>query len=107
MAFRFEDLKVFHIAVDLSNKIDLITDTFPVKEKYSLVPQMKKAADSVILNIAEGSIGQSIPEFKRFLSMSMRSAIEVVAALYLCLKRNYISEEQHKKYYSEYEVLVK
>lgn len=39
--------------------------------------------------------------------MSMRSAIEVVAALYLCLKRNYISEDQHKKYYSEYEVLVK
>lgn len=107
MAFRFEDLKIFHIAVDLSNQIDLLTDSFPAKERFSLVSQMKRAADSVVLNIAEGSTGQSIPEFKRFLNMSMRSAIEVVAALYLCLKRNYISEEQHKKYYSEYEVLVK
>ena len=69
MAFRFEDLKVWHTAVDLSNEIDLLTCKFPKSEIYSLCSQMKRAADSVVLNIAEGSTGQSIPEFKRFLSI--------------------------------------
>jgi len=68
---------------------------------------MKRAADSVVLNIAEGSTGQSIPEFKRFLDIALRSAIEVVACLYLAHKRKYISEEVYRKYYDEYEVLCK
>lgn len=67
MAFRFEELRVWHIAADLSNEIDLLAKKFPVEERYSLASQMKRAADSVALNIAEGSTGQSIPEFKRFL----------------------------------------
>lgn len=68
---------------------------------------MKKAADSVVLNIAEGSTGQSIPEFKQFLNMALRSAIEVVACLYLAYKRSYISEEIYRKHYDAYEVLCK
>src|SRR5258706_12294359 len=102
MAFRFEELKVWHIAADLSNEIDLLTKTFPVEERFSLASQMKRAADSVVLNIAEGSTGQSIPEFKRFLDIALRSAIEVVACLYLAHKRKYISEEVYRKYYDEY-----
>ncbi|MFV0605989.1 MAG: four helix bundle protein [Niabella sp.] len=100
-------MKVFHIAVDLSNEIDSLTNAFPSKEKFSLLSQIKRAADSVVLNIAEGSTGQTIPEYKRFLNISLRSAIEVVAALYLAFKRNYITEEQHKKLYADYEMLVK
>jgi len=49
MAFRFEDLKVWHIAADLSNEIDLLAKTFPVEERFSLATQMKRAADSVVL----------------------------------------------------------
>lgn len=107
MAFRFEELKVWHIAADLSNEIDLLAKTFPVEERYSLASQMKRAADSVALNIAEGSTGQSIPEFKRFLGISLRSAIEVVACLYLAHKRKYILSEAYQKYYNEYEILCK
>jgi len=50
-------------------------------------------ADSVALSIAEGSTEQSDPEFKRFLGIALRSAIEVVAVLFLASGRNYISEE--------------
>lgn len=88
MAFRFEELKVWHIAVDLSNEIDKLVKAFPVEERFSLASQMKRAADSVVLNIAEGSTGQTIPEFKRFLDIALRSAIEVVACLFLAEKRN-------------------
>jgi four helix bundle protein len=107
MAFRFEELKVWHIAADLSSEIDLLAKTFPAEERYSLASQMKRAADSVVLNIAEGSTGQTVPEFKRFLDIALRSAIEVVACLYLARKRKYITDEVYQKNYNEYEILCK
>lgn len=60
---------------------------------------MKRAADSVSLNIAEGSTGQSNPEFKRFLNYALRSNIEVVNCLHLARRRGYISIEVFDKYY--------
>jgi four helix bundle protein len=107
MAFRFEELKVWHMAADLSNEIDLLARRFPKIELFSLTSQIKRAADSVVLNIAEGSTGQSIPEFKRFLGIALRSAIEVVACLYLAHKRNYITPEEYKLKYDKYELLCK
>lgn len=107
MAFRFEELKVWHHAADLSNEIDLLAKEFPIEERFSLAQQIKRAADSVVLNIAEGSTGQTVPEFKRFLDIALRSAVEVVACLYLARKRKYITEDLFVKYYSEYEKLCK
>jgi four helix bundle protein len=107
MAFRFEELKVWQIALRLCNEIDILVKKFPREELYSLSSQMKRAADSVVLNIAEGSTGQSKPEFKRFLSISLRSAIEVVACLFISHTRKYINEEEFKKYYDEYDILCK
>ncbi len=107
MAFRFEDLKVWQKTLELSNEIDLITRSFPKIEMFSLALQIKKAADSVVLNIAEGSTGQSIPEYKRFLGFALRSAIEVVACLFISKSRKYLSEDDFKKYYHEYEILCK
>jgi four helix bundle protein len=107
VAFRFEGLKVWNKAVDLSNDIDLVAKNFPVEERFNLASQMKRAADSVVLNIAEGSTGQSIPEFKRFLGIALRSAVEVVACLHLVVKRKYINEIGFKKLYAGYEILCK
>jgi len=107
MAFRFEELKVWQIALRLSNEVDILTKTFPREELYSLCSQMKRAADSVVLNIAEGSTGQSIPEYKRFLGIALRSAIEVVACLFISQARKYINDVDFKKYYDEYEILCK
>lgn len=107
MAFRFEELKVWQMALDLSNEIDLLSKKFPVEERFSLSSQIKRAADSVVLNIAEGSTGQTKPEFKRFLDIALRSAVEVVACLFMAIKRNYINKEEFDKNYTAYEVICK
>lgn len=107
MAFRFEDLEVWKRAISLSNEIDIIAKEFPKIELFSLVSQIKRAADSVVLNIAEGSTGQSKPEFRRFLNYSLRSAIEVVSCLFLAKSRSYISPDDFQRLYGEYEVLCK
>ena len=93
MGFKFEKLKVWQKAVELSLLVHDVSRTFPKEELYILTSQIKRAADSVSLNIAEGSTGQTAPEFKRFLSIAMGSAIEVVGCLHLAQKRSMISSQ--------------
>jgi len=93
--------------MDLDEEINQLTKNFPKDEIYILTSQIKRAADSVILNIAEGSTGQSKAVFKVFLGYSLRSAIEVVSCLFIAKRRNYINEEKFKTLYSDYETLVK
>ena len=83
MPYKFEKLIVWQKAVDLSDVVNQVTKGFPKDEIYILTSQMKRAADSVSLNIAEGSTGQSNPEFNRFLGIALRSAIEVVGCIFL------------------------
>lgn len=107
MAFRFESLQVWQIALDLDDPINQLTKSFPKEEVYILTSQIKRAADSVVLNIAEGYTGQTKAVFKVFLSYALRSAIEVVSCKFIAKKRNYITDEQFQLFYNEYEVLVK
>jgi four helix bundle protein len=107
MAFRFEDLIIWKNAFGLCDEIDKLAKAFPNIELFSLTTQIKKAADSVVLNIAEGFTGQSKIEFKRFLNYSLRSAIEVVSCLFMAKKRNYIDDITFKKIYNDYEICAK
>ncbi len=108
MAFKFEQLKIWQQALELSCTIgDLCNKFFPHYELYNLSNQIRKASDSVVLNIAEGCTGQSRPEFARFLGYALRSAIEVVACLFIARKKQYIGEDAFVSLYQEYEVLCK
>jgi len=107
MAFKFENLKIWQKAFDLSDEIHLISLKFPKIELFSLTSQIKRAADSVVLNICEGSTGLSNAEFTRFLNISLRSAIEVAGCLMLAKRRNYVTENIYTKLYNEYEHLCR
>lgn len=93
MAFKFEKLEVWRESVELSSAVHNVTLSFPKDELYVLTSQIKRAADSVSLNIAEGSTGQTNAEFRRFLSFAIRSGIEVIGCIYLAKKRNLINED--------------
>jgi four helix bundle protein len=107
MPFKFEKLIIWQLAIEMANNIHLMTRSFPKEEMFSLTTQIKKAADSVALNIAEGSTGQSNPEQQRFLGYAQRSGIEVVSALYLAIKREYITKEIFDFRYNELDSLIK
>lgn len=107
MALKFENLRVWQMALDLSVEIDELSFSFPKREEYVLSPQIRRAADSIALNIAEGSTGQSTAEFKRFLGISLRSAIEVIACLHLGKKRKIISDENFTLFYDKITILIK
>jgi four helix bundle protein len=91
--FKFEKLEVWKKALKLTAEIDLLTKSFPRDELYVLTAQMKRSADSIVLNIAEGSTGQSNAEFRQFLKYSLRSGVELVAALYIAHERYLIPNQ--------------
>lgn len=107
MAFKFEKLKVWQRAIDFSYDIHNLTRDFPKEELYILTSQIKRAADSIALNIAEGSTGQSNAEFNQFLRYALRSAIEVVSCLFIGKKRKLINDIDFKKFYNESEEIIK
>lgn len=99
MSFKFEKLIIWQHAMDLGEDINTLSDKFPQKELYNLSSQMRRAVDSVALNISEGSIGQSNPEQKKFIGYASRSLAEVVTCLYKAKRRNYINDKEFKKQY--------
>lgn len=105
--FNFEKLKVWEKSIHLSSNIHDLIKNFPSQEKYVLSSQILRASDSISLNIAEGSTGQSPKEFNRFLSYALRSCIEVVACLYLAKDRNLISQEIFISTYQDAEEIIK
>lgn len=107
MAFKFENLIVWQKAMDLNDLIFRISKNFPSEEKFNLTSQIRRAVDSVSLNIAEGSTSQSNPEFARFLGYSIRSTVEVVCALFIAKRRSYLSEDVFNDAYAKSEELVK
>lgn len=66
MPFKFEKLEIWKMAIDVADNIHNLTRNFPKEEMFSLTSQIKRAADSISLNIAEGSTGQSDPEQLKF-----------------------------------------
>jgi four helix bundle protein len=93
MAYKFEKLEVWQLAVEYFDLVYQIAEQLPKNEEYNLRSQIIRAATSIALNIAEGSTGQSDAEQSRFLSMALRSLIETVACLHLVKRRNYVSAE--------------
>ncbi|MGN6530940.1 MAG: four helix bundle protein [Ginsengibacter sp.] len=106
MPFKFEKLKIWQMALDVAFEIHELTRSFPKEELFILTAQIKRAADSISLNIAEGSTGQTNPEQKRFLGYAQRSALEVVGCLYLGKKRSLVSDVQFNTHYNTLDNLV-
>jgi four helix bundle protein len=94
MSFKFEKLEIWKMAIEVADDVHNLTRSFPKDEMFSLTSQMKRAADSISFNIAEGSTGQSDPEQVKFIGYSQRSALEVVNCIYLATRRNYIDQTQ-------------
>lgn len=55
--------------------------TLPADERFNLIQQIRRAATSVHLNIAEGCSRKSLPERKRYFEISRGSVIEIDAVL--------------------------
>lgn len=99
--FKFEKLIIWQKAMDYGEIIDQLALSFPEREKFNLTSQIRRAADSVALNISEGSIGQSNPEQRKFVGYSIRSLAEVVTCSFKAKRRRYIQETEFVELYKD------
>lgn len=95
------------MARDYARKVYSATARFPRHEDYGLRSQMNRAANSISLNIAEGSAKGSDKAFDYHLEIAIGSTFEVVAASFHAIDHAYITSEEQKDLYNEGQKLAK
>ena len=90
-------LDIYSVSRAFVKECYFITKHFPSEEKFALIQQIRRAALSVHLNIAEGCSRKSETERKRFFEVSRGSVIEIDAALDVCEDLSYCRKEDLKE----------
>ena len=104
----YEDLKVYEKSYKSALSIYRITESFPKGEIYGLTSQIRRAATSIPLNIAEGyAKKESQAEFKRYLMMALGSSDEMQVLLDFVKDLGYVNPETHKKARETYKEIAK
>lgn len=92
---------------DFVKEMYSLTTTFPTDEKFGLVSQIRRAAVSVPVNIAEGSARKSKKEFIHFLHISLGSLTELDTLILLSVELDFISKTDASKYIDELDIIGK
>ena len=104
--FNFEKLEVYKKSLLFANKIYNLTKSWPREYNHSLIDQIRRAALSIALNVAEGSARTPL-EFKRFITISRGSVHECVPVLEIAEKQGIIEKSQKEELLQELEILSK
>ena len=96
---KFEDIEAWRKARVLTREVYAVTSDGVFAKDFGLRDQIRRAAVSVMSNIAEGFDRGGVREFIQFLYIAKGSCAEVQAQLYVALDAGYIHQEQFQKLY--------
>lgn len=96
MKFKFEDLEVWQLGMDLTDKIYELSKKYPELERFNLTTQLISSVTSIPLNIAEGSGKKSKRDFARYVRIAIGSLLETDTNLKIALRRNYLTEQDYE-----------
>ena len=87
--------------MDISVEVYRLTNTyFPKNEVFGITSQVRRAANSISLNIAEGHGTQTTKNFISYLSISMGSRNELESGFLLAIRLDFVNEEQCEKLFT-------
>lgn len=86
---RFEDIQAWQKARELVKEVYSVSNDGSFSKDFGLRDQIRRAAVSIMLNIAEGFARKTTREFSQFLVIAHGSAAEVQAALYVAIDQKY------------------
>lgn len=98
---RFEELEVWQKARSLIKEVYQVTGQGQFRKDFTLRDQIRRAAVSIVSNIAEGFSRQTDQEFVQFLHIAKGSTSEVQSQLYVALDLDYINGEEFERLYDE------
>ena len=90
--YAFERLDVWQVSRAFVKEVYRLLAQFPDFEMYNLTNQIRRAAVSVSLNIAEGTSRNSLKEQSRFSEVTYGSLLEVHCSLLIAKDLGYIDE---------------
>ena len=91
--FRFQDLKIWQLAIEIADKLFDIADELEERKLFRFTEQLRGAGMSMSNNISEGSGSSSKKEFIQFLNIARRSTFENANILIILERRKLISKE--------------
>ncbi len=91
---RFEDIEAWKLARELTKSVYQVSSTGAFCRDSALVNQIRRAAISILSNIAEGFERNGDKEFVQFLMVAKGSCGEVRAQLYVAYDQSYVSEAE-------------
>jgi four helix bundle protein len=94
--FRFEELNVYQKALSFLDHVHTIAALFPAHEMYGLSSHFKRAAHSIVFNIAEGS-GNNKEQYINNLKYSKGSVKEAIICSEIACRQGYITEENKEE----------
>ena len=94
MAFRFERLEVFQLAVDYAAFAYELTKKFPREEMFGLTANLRRAATSIANNVAEGSGRGTRRDFMHFIDVAFGSLTESVASFIVAERLDYLKQPE-------------
>lgn len=90
--FRFQDLEVWNLSIEISDRLFEIADDLEKKKLYRFSDQLRGSGMSVCNNIAEGSGSFSNAEFKNYLNIARRSVFENANILIILNRKKLLSD---------------
>ncbi|GAX59406.1 S23 ribosomal protein [Candidatus Scalindua japonica] len=97
----FEDLEAWKLSRKLTNQIYKISNDGRFARDYGLRDQIRRAAVSIMSNIAEGYERNGNQEFIQFLSIAKASCGEVRSQLYVAMDQSYIIKTKSEQLIDE------
>ena len=98
---RFEDIESWKMARDSTRQIYSISSQSGFGPDFALRDQIRRAAISIMSNIAEGFERGGDKEFLQFLSIEKGSCGEARSQLYIALDANYIAKDEFDSIYNK------
>ena len=89
----YKDFKVWKKSMDLAVEVYKLLKYLPKEETYGLASQMRRSVTSIPSNIAEGQGRNTTREFIQFLAIARGSQCEIETQLLLCIKLEYLEQE--------------
>jgi four helix bundle protein len=91
----YKDLLVWQKAMELAERVFVVTKQLPADERLGLISQLRRASVSVPSNIAEGYGRGTRPDYLRFLRTARGSLFEIATQVQLSSRFGYLNVQTH------------